>query len=154
MWYFVLDIVIGAIYALSTTNYIYYQLILIIVHHAIYRRSAPKIWWLGMISGYYSKYESSAHIVIHEINSIFSFPNHQNFYLEKWRIFSVRCHVLSKFWCINDIAFNQQEAGQSFWYQLISPWTKWSPFRRPNFQIHSNEWKVMYLDSNFTAFCS
>ena len=29
---------------------------------------------------------------------------------------------------------------------LISPWTKWPPFRRRYFQVHSCEWKVSYFD--------
>ena len=30
--------------------------------------------------------------------------------------------------------------------QLISPWTKWPPFRRRYFQMHFREWKVVYFD--------
>ena len=30
--------------------------------------------------------------------------------------------------------------------QLISPWTKWPPFRRRYFQMHFREWKVLHLD--------
>ena len=32
------------------------------------------------------------------------------------------------------------------------PW-KWSPFRRLQFQMRFNEWKVLYFDSNFTEVC-
>ena len=28
---------------------------------------------------------------------------------------------------------------------LISPWTKWPPIRRPYFQMHFREWKVLYF---------
>ena len=30
--------------------------------------------------------------------------------------------------------------------QLISPWTKWPPFRRWYFQMHVREWKVLNFD--------
>ena len=38
--------------------------------------------------------------------------------------------------------------------QLISPWTKWLPFRRRYFHMHFSEWKVLYFDYNFTEVCS
>ena len=37
---------------------------------------------------------------------------------------------------------------------LITPWTKWLPFRIQYFQMHFREWKVLYFDWNFTEFCS
>ena len=38
--------------------------------------------------------------------------------------------------------------------QLISPWTKWSPFHGQYFQIHFCEWKVWYFNQNCTEVCS
>ena len=36
---------------------------------------------------------------------------------------------------------------------LISPCTKWPPFRRRYFQTRFREWKVLYFDLNFTDNC-
>ena len=33
---------------------------------------------------------------------------------------------------------------------IISPWTKWLPFRRRQIQMHFREWKVLNFDKNFT----
>ena len=38
--------------------------------------------------------------------------------------------------------------------RLISPWTKWPPFRRRHFQMHFLEWKCIDSDSYFTEVCS
>ena len=37
---------------------------------------------------------------------------------------------------------------------IISPWTKWPPFRRRYFHMHFLEWKYLYFDYNFTEVCS
>ena len=36
----------------------------------------------------------------------------------------------------------------------ISPWTRWTKFRRRYFKIHFLEWKVSNFDENFTEVCS
>ena len=38
--------------------------------------------------------------------------------------------------------------------KLISPWTKWPPFRRWHFQMHILEWKYIDFDWNFSEFYS
>ena len=55
--------------------------------------------------------------------------------------------------------FKGYEPGQKhnlvvFTVWLTYPWTKWSPFRRRDFQMHFHEWKILPFDSNFSDVCS
>ena len=54
-------------------------------------------------------------------------------------------HRLSIFTYLTTITWCSLLVGTNWFPLLISPWTKWSPFRSRYFQTHFREWKVCNL---------
>ena len=52
------------------------------------------------------------------------------------------------------VKWPKKEMSKINWYWPIEAETKWPPFRRRHFQMHSLEWNCMNLNSNFFEICS
>ena len=84
--------------------------------------------------------------ILIEIQSFSFKKTHLKMASGKWRPFCLGLNVLYKL-CVRERSGVRQPivffVGGRF---VISPWTKWPPFRRRYFQMHFCEWKVLCFD--------